>query len=44
MKIGKITLTQEHLFDDMMIETLEPEGEEGELDFSDLGEEEKVNG
>lgn len=44
MKIGKIALTQEHLFDDMMIETLEPEGEEGELDFTDLGEEEKVNG
>ncbi len=31
MKVGKIHLTQEHLFDDMMIETLEPEGEEEEL-------------
>ncbi|MDR1771088.1 MAG: segregation/condensation protein A [Hungatella sp.] len=39
MKIGKITLTQEHLFDDMFIETLEPEGEEGELDLSELQEE-----
>lgn len=39
MKIGKIRLTQEHLFDDMFIETLEPEGEDGELDLSDLGEE-----
>ena len=28
MKIGKIHLTQEHLFDDMEIETLEPEGQE----------------
>ena len=28
MKIGKISLTQEHIFDDMQIETLEPEGEE----------------
>ncbi|MDR2022514.1 MAG: segregation/condensation protein A [Hungatella sp.] len=36
MKIGKITLTQEHLFDDMFIETLEPEGE---LDLSELQEE-----
>lgn len=40
MKIGKISLTQEHLFDDMLIETLEPEGEEGELNLSELGEEE----
>lgn len=31
MKIGKIHLTQEHLFDDMQIETLEPEGSEDEL-------------
>ncbi|MFT4004835.1 MAG: segregation/condensation protein A [Lacrimispora sp.] len=38
MKIGKIQLTQEYLFDDMMIETLEPEGEEGELDLSELGD------
>lgn len=36
MKIGKIQLTQEHLFDDMEIETLEPEGEEGKLDLSEL--------
>ena len=34
MKIGKIHLTQENLFDDMMIETLEPEGEESELEIS----------
>ena len=26
MKMGRIHLTQEHLFDDMMIEALEPEG------------------
>ena len=25
MKMGRIHLTQEHLFDDMMIEALEPE-------------------
>lgn len=30
MKIGKIRLTQEHLFEDMLIETLEPEGFKGE--------------
>ena len=34
MKIGKIHLTQDNLFDDMMIETLEPEGEESELEIS----------
>ena len=34
MKIGKIHLTQDNLFDDMMIETLEPEGEEEELEIS----------
>lgn len=34
MKIGKIYLTQENLFDDMMIETLEPEGEEEELEIT----------
>ena len=33
MKVGKIHLTQEHLFDDMMIEALEPEGEEEELEI-----------
>ena len=38
MKIGKIHLTQEHLFDDMLIETLEPEGEEEDLDLSELEE------
>lgn len=38
MKIGKIHLTQEHLFDDMFIETLEPEGEEEDLDLSELEE------
>ena len=36
MKIGKIYLTQEHAFDDMEIETLEPEGEEGDLELEDL--------
>lgn len=36
MKIGKIYLTQEHTFDDMYIETLEPEGESGELDLEGL--------
>lgn len=36
MKIGKIHLTQEHTFDDMQIETLEPEGEETELDLEGL--------
>ena len=36
MKIGKIHLTQEHTFDDMLIETLEAEGEETELDLEDL--------
>lgn len=36
MKIGKIHLTQEHTFDDMYIETLEPEGETGELDLEGL--------
>ena len=35
MKIGKIHLTQEHLFDDMFIETLEPEGEEEDLDLEE---------
>lgn len=33
MKIGKIRLTQESIFDDMLIETLEPEGETDELDL-----------
>ncbi|MDO5417402.1 MAG: segregation/condensation protein A [Lachnospiraceae bacterium] len=36
MKIGKIHLTQEHIFDDMVIETLEPEGQEEELDLEGL--------
>lgn len=36
MKIGKIHLVQEHIFDDMYIETLEPEGEEAELDLEGL--------
>jgi len=36
MKMGKIRLTQEVLFDDMDIETLEPEGETGELDLAGL--------
>lgn len=33
MKVGKIHLTQERIFDDMYIETLEPEGTEEELDI-----------
>ncbi len=36
MKIGKIHLTQENLFDDMEIETLEPEGAEEDLDLEGL--------
>ena len=36
MKMGKIHLTQENLFDDMDIETLEPEGEDGELNLEGL--------
>ena len=36
MKMGKIYLTQENLFDDMNIETLEPEGEIKELDLAGL--------
>ena len=34
MKVGKIHLTQEHLFDDMYIESLEPEG--GEQDDNEI--------
>lgn len=36
MKIGKIYLVQEHIFDDMQIETLEPEGQEEELNLEGL--------
>ncbi len=36
MKLGKIHLTQEHTFDEMWIETLEQEGEEGEIELEDL--------
>ncbi len=36
MKLGKIALTQEELFDEIYIETLEKEGEETELDLTDL--------
>lgn len=36
MKMGKIFLTQENLFDDMNMETLEPEGEQQELDLEEL--------
>ncbi len=36
MKIGKISLVQEHIFDDMQIETLEAEGEDGELELEGL--------
>lgn len=32
MKMGRIRLTQEHLFDDMMIEALEPEGTESQAE------------
>ena len=38
MKIGKIHLTEEHLFDDMEIETLEEEGNEEELNLEDIEE------
>lgn len=38
MKIGKISLTQEHLFDDMQMETLEPEGEAEDLNLEGLGD------
>ena len=36
MKMGKIYLSQENLFDDMDIETLEPEGDTEELDLAGL--------
>lgn len=36
MKIGKIQLTQENAFDDMLIETLEEVGEESELNLEGL--------
>ncbi len=36
MKIGKIHLTQEHTFDDMLIETLEAEGEESDLELEGI--------
>lgn len=36
MKIGKIHLMQEEIFGDMQIETLEPEGEEADLDLDGL--------
>lgn len=36
MKIGKLVLTQKAAFDDMYIETLEPEGETGELNLDGL--------
>lgn len=36
MKIGKIYLTQEHTFDDMLIETLEAEGEESDLELEGI--------
>ena len=42
MKMGKISLTQEELFDDMQIETLEAEGEEEELDLKGLEEFEDI--
>lgn len=38
MKVGKIHLLQENLFDDMIIEALEPEGEEEELDMREIEE------
>lgn len=36
MKIGKIYLTQENIFDDMLIETLEEEGQEEDLNLEGL--------
>lgn len=36
MKLGKIHLTQEHTFDEMWIETLEQEGEDGVIELEDL--------
>ncbi len=36
MKIGKIYLTQENIFDDMQIETLEKEGQEEEISLEGL--------
>ena len=33
MKMGKLHLTQEHLFDDMMMETTEPEEDEEASDI-----------
>lgn len=38
MKIGKIRLSQEKVFDDMQIETLEEEGREEELDLDEIEE------
>lgn len=38
MKIGKIRLSQEEVFADMYIETLEPEGAVEELNLEDLGD------
>ena len=38
MKIGRIHLSQEETFGEMDIETLEPEGEEEELDFTQLND------
>lgn len=38
MKVGKIHLVQEYLFDDMLIEALEPEGREEELDMVEIEE------
>ncbi len=36
MRMGKIYLTQDHLFDDMQINTLEPVGETGDLSLEGL--------
>ena len=44
MKIGKIHLTQENIFDDMLIEALEAEGEETDLDFEGLDDLEDLKG
>ncbi len=38
MKLGKISLTQKELFDDILIECIEPEGEDEILDLSELGD------
>ena len=38
MKIGKIHLNQEETFGEMDIETLEPEGQENDLDLEQISD------